>query len=216
MLENTSVMAKKTRVKITCKPNSPVILVIIFLSLCICVVQNLVDSDSLKNLFSAPGMQGSPVAFNFKNPLDYLRIFVHILGCSGFQTLAINILFLLILGPSIEDRFGSPFIAIMILICSIVTSVVNVCFFSTVTQGLGSIVWALFLLTAFPAENRKVLPFAALMAVIILIAKDVSSIFVFKNYSVIPQFIGGVSGSLISFAASAPKRASRSKKAVAP
>src|SRR5574344_1342972 len=101
--------------------NAPVTLIFAFL----CVVFFALDAFWLK------GKIGSAVAFNFKNPFDYTRILTHVFGNTSWTELFLNLAYILLLGPTLEERYGSPITALTMVMAALVTGVLNVCFLST-------------------------------------------------------------------------------------
>ncbi len=201
---------KKTPLKLSFEPFAPVIFSLVGLSLLFCILKYFSQSPSFAAYFSAPSCPGTKTAFNYQNPVEYLRFFLHIFGSQKFADTCVTFLLLLLTGTYIEQQFGSLFTFIIVLVSAIVTAVINTCFIKTPCSGLECIVWCIFLLTAFPPENRKNLSVPVLFTLSILILKDISLIIIEKDFTVISEITGGFAGSLVSLAVSSPK--TRSKK----
>ncbi len=201
---------KKTPLKISFEPFAPVIIFLVGLSLLFCILKNISQSPAFAVYFSAPSCPGTKTAFNYQNPVEYLRFFLHIFGSQNFTDACVTFLILLLLGINVEQQFGSIFTLIMVLVSTIVTAVINTCFIKTPCSGLECIVWCIFLITAFPPENRKNLSVPVLFALTILAIKDINLIIHEKDFTLVSQMLGGFAGSLVSLAVSAPKK--RSKK----
>ena len=201
---------KKTPLKLSFEPFAPVMIFLVGLSLLFCLLKTFSQSPAFTVYFSAPSCFGTKTSFNYQNPVEYLRFFLHIFGSQNFSDACVTFLILLLLGINVEQHFGSVFTFIMVLVSTIVTAVVNTCFIKTPCCGLECIVWCIFLLTAFPPENRKNLSVPVLFALTILALKDINLVMHENDFTMISEITGGFAGSLVSLAVSAPK--SRSKK----
>lgn len=201
---------KKTPLKLSFEPFAPVIISLVGLSLLFCILKFFSHTPSFAVYFSAPSCPGTKTAFNYQNPIEYLRFFLHIFGSRTFTDACVTFLILLLLGIQVEQQFGSLFTFIIVVVSTIVTAVVNACFIKSPCSGLECIVWCIFLLTAFPPENRKNLSVPLLFALSILAVKDINLIINEKDFTMISEIAGGFCGSLVSLAVSSPK--SRSKK----
>ena len=134
-------MKKKSLFKIKITYNAPVTLTFCI----ICTLILLLGSTVLKkysliqNFFSVPGSSKSLVPFNFHSPLDYLRLFTHIFGHESFAHLLANFSFILLLGPLLEERYGSVILALMITVTALVTGVLNACLIPSPLMGSSGI-----------------------------------------------------------------------------
>ena len=88
--------------------NSLVILSYFFLSLLVLILNNLSKQKLNKYLFSS-------YRSSLLSPLTYIRLFTHILGHSNWQHFMNNFLYILLIGPMIEEKYGSINLLIMIL-----------------------------------------------------------------------------------------------------
>ena len=75
------------------------------------------------------------------NPLDYWRLLSHVLGHAGFEHLFVNLTLILLLGPILEEKYGSLQVLEMIVITALVTGVLNVLLFPTGLMGASGIVF---------------------------------------------------------------------------
>ena len=86
--------------KLTIRFNAPVVLTFALLSLAALLLDGLTGGVSTTRYFC---VYHSPLS----DPLTYLRLFTHVLGHSGYSHYMGNMLLLLLVGPPVEDRFGS-------------------------------------------------------------------------------------------------------------
>ena len=59
------------------------------------------------------------------NPLTYLRLFTHCLGHANWEHYLSNMTYILLLGPMMEEKYGSRKLLYMILITAGVTGIAN-------------------------------------------------------------------------------------------
>ena len=71
------------------------------------------------------------------SPLTYFRFFGHVLGHAGWEHFIGNIMLILVVGPLLEEKYGSANILFVILATALVTGIVNFIFFPY-TQLLGA------------------------------------------------------------------------------
>ena len=135
------------------------------------------------------------------SPLTYLRFVTHVLGHSGWQHYAGNMMYILLLGPMLEEKYGSKKIGSAILITAVVTGVVNYIFFpNTVLCGASGVVFAFILLTSFTGFHDGEIPLSFILIAIIFIGQQVlDGIFVRDNVSNLSHIIGGIVGSVIGY-----------------
>ena len=126
-----------------------------------------------------------------------MRFFTHVLGHSGWQHYAGNMMYILLLGPMLEEKYGSRKIGSAILI----TAVVNYIFFpNTALCGASGVVFTFILLTSFTGFHDGEIPLSFILIAIIFIGQQVvDGIFVRDNVSNLSHIIGGVVGSVIGY-----------------
>lgn len=180
--------------------NAPVTLTFALL----CVVELIFSSrisGSYPALFIAPSRPGTPMALDFKAPLQYLRLFLHVFAHADLEHLISNLSFLLLLGPGLEERFGGPLLALMMIITAFVTAVVNACFIPVGLLGASGIVFMMILLSSYTTIDRSQIPLTFVLVCILYIGNEIIS---FKSetqagISAAAHIAGGICGSLFGF-----------------
>ena len=81
------------------KYNSFVILTYFFLSLIVLILKNITNRK-INKLFTS-GRD------SILNPLTYIRMFTHILGHTNYNHFKNNFLYILLIGPMIEEKYGT-------------------------------------------------------------------------------------------------------------
>ena len=123
--------------------NSPVILGFTIVCFLVLVIDKLTGGASTNALFSV-------YRSSLLSPLTYLRFFGHVLGHAGWEHFIGNIMLILVVGPLLEEKYGSSNILFVILATALVTGIVNFIFFPhTQLLGASGVVFALILLSSF-------------------------------------------------------------------
>jgi len=177
--------------------NSPVILT--YALVCV-VVHLLTGPDSLgmygARLFAVGG------SMDFWNPIDYFRLFSHIVGHGSWDHLVGNFLFILAIGPMIEEKYGWQPLLAMIAITALVTGLLNVIFLSTGLHGASGIVFMLILLGSFTnIDGKNVIPITFLLILVLYVGKEVLNMFDSRhaNVSQFAHIVGGLCGGVFGY-----------------
>lgn len=141
----------------------------------------------------------------FFSPLDllgYVRLFTHVLGHSGFEHLIGNMAYILLLGPLLEEKYGSR--ALIAVIASTAFScalVNNVLFPSQALMGASGVVFAFILLSSITSAREGEIPLTFILIALIYLGQQVyEGLFVADNVSQLSHIIGGVVGAAAGFA----------------
>lgn len=216
-------MAKK-KLKVTF--DSPVVIICALLT----VLLYMLDKWALKNFLSQNLLTclGTSNGNRF-DPLSlttYLRMLLHCFGASEWNSLLINTSFFLLLGPMLEERYGSPILVLMIA-ASVLVSGVFASFSPVPMTGSYCIVFMMIFLCAVYMLSKKQVQISWILIFLIYLVWTMVNGFVNgrpseeKNPFVaffignIPTFIdllAGVCGSLFGFLV-APKPARTRKTA---
>lgn len=174
------------------KYNSPVILTFAL----ICTGIFFADKfllGGLMNLF----MVGTSI--DPSNPLQLFSLISHILGHGSLEHLLGNMTFVLLLGPIVEEKYGSKSLLIMILLTGLITGLLNVFFFSTGLMGASGIVFMLILLVSFTNTKSGEIPLTFVLVAILFIGKEVLQSLNADHVSQFAHIMGGACGSVFGF-----------------
>ena len=188
---------KRNRLKIAV--NSPVILGFSGVCLAVLILNYLTQGQSNRLLFCV-------YRSSLFNPLTYLRLFTHVFGHASLEHFVNNIMLLLIVGPLLEEKYGSGVIALMILVTAFVTGVVHCLFFpGTALLGASGVVFALILLSSFTSIQEGTIPLTFILVAVFYIGQQVlSGVFVQDNVSNLTHILGGVVGAAVGFRVNYP------------
>ena len=180
--------------------NSPVILCFAILCL-LTLILNMLTNGLTNSVFFS--VYRSPMT----DPLTYVRFVGHIFGHADWEHFIGNITLLLVVGPMLEEKYGSLSIFIVILITAVVTGVVNFVFFPNVQLlGASGVVFAFILLSSMTSIREGSIPLTFILVAVIYIGGQIyDGIFVNDNVSNLTHIIGGLVGSCFGFVMSKNK-----------
>jgi len=137
---------------------------------------------------------------HFDGARSYVGIFSHILGHASWAHLIGNFMFILLLGPILEERHGSMKLLVMILFTAFVTGLFNLAFMNGELLGASGIVFMMILLasTANIRQGEIPLTFIA-VAVIYLGGELVAEFKADDGISHIAHLVGGAVGATLGF-----------------
>lgn len=128
------------------------------------------------------------------NPLGLLTMLTYAFGHGSWEHLASNMTFLLLLGPLLEEKYGSKDLAIMMAITTVAIAVVNNVFFSTGLLGASGLVFLLIVLSSFTNLRQGAIPVTAVMVAILFLGKEFLAGFASDGISQMAHIMGGVCG----------------------
>lgn len=174
--------------------NSPVILGFALICFAVLMIDKVTGGVSTDELFSV-------YRSSLVNPLTYIRFFGHVLGHAGWDHFIGNIMLLLVVGPLLEEKYGSSNILFLILSTALVTGIVHFIFFSgTQLLGASGVVFALILLSSFTSFKEGKIPVTFILVAVIYIGQQVyDGFFVNDNVSNLTHILGGIVGSGLGF-----------------
>ncbi len=192
---------KKKRPVLKLSYNAPVTLTFSLISLLVLILDKVTGGWTTMNLFSV-------YRCSLTHPLAFFRFFGHVLGHADFSHYIGNIIFILLLGPSVEERFGSLNTLWAILITSSVTGVIYFIFFpSSALLGASGIVFMMILLASFSGTKDGVIPITMIFVAVFYIGGEIwNGIFEDNNIAELAHIIGGVCGMIMGFALSRPRK----------
>ena len=133
------------------------------------------------------------------HPLSIATLFSHVIGHGSMDHLLGNLTFVLLLGPIIEEKYGSVRTALMIALTALITGIINVLFFSTGLLGASGIVFMLILLVSFTNVKDGKIPLTFILVALLFVGKEVIQSMQADHVSQAAHIIGGLCGSVFGF-----------------
>ena len=180
--------------KLTILFDSPVILSFALISLIVLVLDKFLGGWLIPRYFSV-------YRSSLANPFTYLRFFTHVLGHSDYTHYMNNMLLLLIVGPSLEDRYGSERILEAIVLTALVTGVVQFIFFpNSALLGASGIVFMMIIMSSFAGYRNGSVPVTLILVFALSVGREVvNAVSKIDNVSQLTHIIGGVCGAGFGF-----------------
>ena len=174
--------------------NSPVVLSFVLMSLGVMVLNYLTAGVSNRLLFMT-------YRSSLASPLTYVRFFTHVLGHQGWSHYIGNMMYLLLLGPMLEEKYGSRAIIEVILITGLVTGIVTWLIFPNIALcGASGVVFAFIMMTSFTSFKEGEIPVTVILVAVIYIGQQIyEGLFVQDNISNMAHILGGIVGAVAGY-----------------
>ena len=168
--------------------NAPVILGLTGISLIVLIINSL-SGGRFNNAMGIYYTSITDLTF-------YTRFFTHSIAHINMTHYAGNFLLILAIGPLIEEKYGSRYTLIALLICSVVTGLVHVIFQPRVMLlGASGIAFMLILIGSFVNTSRGKIPLTFILVTVLYICNEIiAGITVHDNVSRVTHVIGGICG----------------------
>ena len=182
----------KKKIKITF--NAPVTLAMVLLCVIAPLLGIITSGKSTQLLFMT-------YHSSLKNPMTYVRFLTHIFGHADWRHFIGNASYLLLLGPMLEEKYGTKAILEVIGITAIFTSVLNyILFWNIGLCGASGVVFAFIVLASFTGFNEGEIPLTFILVVIIFIGQQVyEGIMIQDNISNMAHIVGGIVGAGVGY-----------------
>ena len=170
--------------------NAPVTLTFALLAIAVLVIGMITKDASTKLLFC---VYRSRFSFAF-----VIRLFGHTLGHSGWSHLFNNMSLFLLLGPGIEERYGSRNFLEMILITALVSGLVFIAFSSnSALLGASGLVFMMIIVTSSSCWKDGKIPLTMILVILIYLGEEIyTGVTATDNISQLTHIVGGVCGVL--------------------
>ena len=183
-------MKKKLRLSF----NAPAVLT--FTALCVIaqLISMLTRGESNRVLFSV-------YRASLLDPLTWVRCFTHVLGHAGWEHLLGNIMYILILGPMIEEKYGTATTAFIMAATALVIGVINMVFFPGVMLlGASGIVFAFILIASITIREDNTIPVTFILVAVLYLGQQIwQCLFSQDNVSQMAHIVGGAVGAVLGF-----------------
>ena len=174
--------------------NSKVIISYLIISLIACFLNYITRGKTNKYFFSS--YRSSPL-----NPLTYIRMITHSIGHLNLDHLISNFLYILLVGPMIEEKYGSINLLIMLIITSIIIAIYNDIFNNYSITGASGNVYMLIVLSSFSNISDGKIPITVILIFIFYIFGEMKKSLTDKNKKIYHDghIIGALCGLIFGF-----------------
>ena len=174
--------------------NSPVILSFVAICFLVMILNYITGGASNELLFMT-------YHSSLFSPMTYLLFFTHVLGHSGWNHFIGNMSYILLLGPMLEEKYGSVRVLQIIAITAIITGVINYVFFWNVALcGASGVCFAFILLSSFTSFREGEIPLTVILVAAIFLGQQIyEGIVLQDNISNMAHIFGGIVGGITGF-----------------
>lgn len=202
-------MAKK-KFSLNFTYDSPVSLSFVILSVLILVLDLTVLKLKLnQSILLSPTSSAGAFPFAFSDVKSIFRLFLYIFGGTDKTVFLTNCLLIILMGPEMEERYGSIIIGIMIFVAAFFAGVLNACFCKNPMSGCNSVVFMFILLDTILTFSKKRIKATSIAIIALFICREVFIGNVNGAVGVMITIAGGLCGSLFAFLASPRARSER-------
>ena len=171
--------------------NAPTTLTFSLLCLFVLFLDFITDGNSTVKLFCV-------YRASWSDPLSYIRIFTHVLGHADFSHMTGNLVLMLVVGPALEERYGSGNMWWAIVVTALVSGIIQCLIFpDTALMGASGIVFMMIIISSL-GGMRGGIPITLILVFIIYIGGEIySGITTHDNISQITHIVGGICGAIM-------------------
>lgn len=173
--------------------NAPVTLG--FVGICFCVmIINIITGGKTDSFFVTSHS-------SLLSPLTYLQFFTHVLGHIDWTHFLNNMVYILLLGPMLEEKYGGKRIAQVIIITALTTGIVNyILFWNVALCGASGICFAFIILSSFTEFKSGQIPLTVIIVVFVFIGQQIYEGVIFEDsVSNTSHIIGGIIGAIVGY-----------------
>ncbi|MDO4940177.1 MAG: rhomboid family intramembrane serine protease [Erysipelotrichaceae bacterium] len=131
------------------------------------------------------------------DPLTYIRLIGHVFGHASWSHLTSNLLYILLLGPMLEEKYHDRLIVVIVvtaLVTGIMHSIIDP---DTILLGASGVVFAFILLASVTGRSDGIPITLILVAALWLGNEFLADISTVDTISHITHIIGGISGAAL-------------------
>ena len=172
--------------------NAYVTLSMFFISVFVLILNYITNGNLNKYFFSVE-------RDSWLKPRTYIRLFTHILGHSDWNHFYNNYLTILLLGPLIEEKYGSINVIIMILVTAFITGLIVHIKGNVRVQGASSIVFMFIVLSAFVNVIDNKIPLTFILIILFYVVNEIIDLGKDDNIAHYGHITGAICGAIFGF-----------------
>jgi rhomboid protease GluP len=173
--------------------NSPVVLTFALLSALVLLIDQISGGWLITNFFT---LQPD---FNAGSFLSWLRLVTYVIGHQSWTHLISNFSFILLIGPVLEEKYGSMPILAMMLVTALATAFLNLLLVRTGLLGASGIVFMLILLSSFTNIRQGEIPITFILIIALYVVREFVNALTPNTVSQLAHIAGGVIGGAFGF-----------------
>ena len=172
--------------------NSPVVLTFALLSLGALFLGIVTDGATTRQFFSV-----------YRAPLTDLwtwpRFVLHVLGHSSYSHYIGNMMMILVVGPPLEEKYGSRSLFWAIFLTALISGLVQWLFFpGTALLGASGIAFMMIVMSSLSGMRDGYIPITLILVLVLYIGGEIVNGFVHSdNVSQLTHIVGGICGAFL-------------------
>ena len=172
--------------------NAPVVLSFALFSLVVLWLHHFTRGRSTAALFSV-------YRSSWRDPLTYPRFVLHVLGHSSYSHLLGNMMLILVVGPPLEEKYGSRPLFWSIFLTALVSGMVHWLFFpGTALMGASGIVFMMIVMSSLAGMRDGSIPLTLVLVLLLYLGGElVRGVTLSDNVSQLTHIIGGLCGAFL-------------------
>jgi len=176
------------------KYNAPVVLTFTLLCAIIMFLSQTLIPGLNEKLFMVAGR--GVFKFSF---INILTLFTHICGHANWAHLISNFTLILVVGPMLEENYGSKELIFMIVVTALVTGLLNAFLFRSSLMGASGVVFMMILLSSFTNFSHGEIPLTFILVLLLYMGVQIIESLNNDNISQFAHIVGGLCGSFFGF-----------------
>ncbi len=139
---------------------------------------------------------------SLRDPLTYVRAFGHVLGHSSFEHLAGNVMLMLVLGPGLEERYGSATLLRLAALTALISGVAHCLMYENVMLlGASGVVFMMILLSSVGGARSGEIPLTLVLVAALYIGGELAQgLAGAGGVSRLSHIVGGACGAVFGLA----------------
>ncbi len=172
--------------------NAPVTLTFALVALGALILGKVTDGWTTTYLFSVWHSSLSDI-------LTYPRFILHVLGHTDYSHYIANMMMILVVGPGLEEKYGSRNLLSAIVITALVSGLIHWFLFpGTMLLGASGIVFMMIVMASLAGMRDGYIPITLILVLILYLGNEiVDGVVLSDNVSQLTHIIGGVCGAVL-------------------
>ena len=172
--------------------NSPVVLSFALLSLLVLWLHHWTGGKSTAALFSV-------YRSSWRDPGTYPRFLLHVLGHANYSHLLHNMMMILVIGPPLEEKYGSRPLLWAMAVTALVSGMVHWLFFpGTALMGASGSVFMMIAMSSLSGMRDGCIPLTLVLVLALYLGGEIiDGITLADNVSQLTHIIGGICGAFL-------------------
>ena len=180
--------------KLRIRYNAPVTLTFALLCAVVLLIDQISGGWLISNFFT---LQPD---FNAGSFLSWLRMVTYVIGHANWTHLISNFSFILLIGPVLEEKYGSLPILAMMVVTALATAFLNLLLVRTGLLGASGIVFMLILLSSFTNIRQGEIPITFILIIVLYVVREfVNALTPNTGISQLAHIAGGIIGGAFGF-----------------